>query len=237
MWMSGFALPDALRLAKTWGFEFKTIAFIWDKNTMGMGYWTRKQAEVCLLFTKGKPRRLSKGVRQIIRAPRREHSRKPDEIYGRIMSLVNGPYLEMFARQQWPGWDALGDETNKFRSRKQSRIKPPALHEEALSVSETGLRDRNTIGQSGRILGRFHRYGIQTYSRGALPCIRDGRVVRVRREDVLRYEESRCTYGNDPAMTSGKSVTKAGSDTLARALKTAQKPKSSLPVSSPNTPV
>ena len=45
---------------------------------------------------------------------RREHSRKPDEIYSRIEALVDGPYLEMFARQRWPGWDSLGNEVDKF---------------------------------------------------------------------------------------------------------------------------
>jgi N6-adenosine-specific RNA methylase IME4 len=114
MWVVDSHLPGGIGLATAWGFEFKTIAFVWDKSKIGMGYWTRKQSEVCLLFTCGKPSRLSKGVRQIIRAPRREHSRKPDEIYSSIESLVCGPYLEMFARQQWPGWDSWGDETTRF---------------------------------------------------------------------------------------------------------------------------
>ena len=46
----------------------------------------------------------------MIMAPRREHSRKPDEVYGRIEALVDGPYFEMYARHRWPGWDAMGDE-------------------------------------------------------------------------------------------------------------------------------
>ena len=114
MWAVDSHLEEAFALAKAWGFSFKTIAFVWSKGRIGMGYWTRKQTEVCLLFTRGKPRRLGKGVRQLIDAPRREHSRKPDEIYGRIEALVSGPYLEMFARQRWPGWDAWGNETTKF---------------------------------------------------------------------------------------------------------------------------
>jgi N6-adenosine-specific RNA methylase IME4 len=79
-----------------------------------MGYWSRKQTEICLLFTRGSPRRLGKGVRQLIVAPRREHSRKPDERYERIEALVNGPYLELFARTSRPGWSAWGNETDKF---------------------------------------------------------------------------------------------------------------------------
>lgn len=81
---------------------------------MSMGYWTRKQTEQCWLFTRGKPKRLSKGVRQVIRDPRREHSRKPDEQYARIEALVGGPYLELFARQQRPGWTSWGNQVEKF---------------------------------------------------------------------------------------------------------------------------
>lgn len=132
MWVVDSHLDEAIELGKAWGFEFKTIAFIWAKTTkagapgqwgffppetvhrIGMGYWTRKQAEVCLMFTKGKPKRLSKGVRQIIEGPRREHSRKPDETHDRIQALVGGPYLELFARQPREGWTVWGNQTDKF---------------------------------------------------------------------------------------------------------------------------
>jgi len=120
MWVVDSHIDVAIELARAWGFRFKTRAFTWRKLTatgtarIGMGYWTRKQTEICLLFTRGKPRRLSKGVREIIDAPRREHSRKPEEQYGRIEALVAGPYLEMFARQRRPGWDVWGNETDKF---------------------------------------------------------------------------------------------------------------------------
>lgn len=132
LWVVDSHLDEAIELGKAWGFEFKTIAFIWCKTTqrakqfgffppetvhrIGMGYWTRKQAEICLLFTRGKVRRIGKGVRQIIEAPRREHSRKPDEQYARIEALVDGPRLELFARQPWPGWTAWGNQTDRFSS-------------------------------------------------------------------------------------------------------------------------
>jgi N6-adenosine-specific RNA methylase IME4 len=61
---------------------------------MGFGYWTRKQVEPCWLFTRGNPKRISKGVRQLIVEPRREHSRKPDAQYERIEALVDGPRLD-----------------------------------------------------------------------------------------------------------------------------------------------
>jgi N6-adenosine-specific RNA methylase IME4 len=120
MWVVDSHIDESICLADAWGFAFKTKAFTWVKISasgvpkIGMGYWTRKQTEICLLFTRGKPKRISKGVRELIQAPRREHSRKPDETYERIEALVAGPYLEMFARQRRPGWDAWGNETEKF---------------------------------------------------------------------------------------------------------------------------
>ena len=125
-WVVWPSMPDALKVIEAWGFTYKTCGFCWNKgNTlplfpddfrdkMGLGYWTRANSEVCLLATRGKPKRQHADVRQIIQAPLREHSRKPDEIYGRIERLVDGPYLELFARQQWPGWDSWGDEVGKF---------------------------------------------------------------------------------------------------------------------------
>ena len=110
-------LPDAaMEVAAAWGFTFKTISFVWVKArehynpVPGMGYWTRKQTEQCWLFTRGSPPRLGKGVEQIIYCPRGEHSAKPDVQYERIEALVGGPYLELFARSQRPGWTAWGNE-------------------------------------------------------------------------------------------------------------------------------
>jgi MT-A70 len=77
---------------------------------IGCGYWTRANPEQCLLATRGHPSRRSRGVRKLVVAPRREHSRKPDEIYERIEALCDGPYLEMFARHSRPGWAAWGTE-------------------------------------------------------------------------------------------------------------------------------
>ena len=121
MWAVDSHLDQAIELGRAWGFKYKTRAFTWRKLTkdgtrarIGMGYWTRKQTELCLLFTRGRPERFDMGVREIIDAPRREHSRKPDEQYERIERLVAGPYLELFARQAWPGWTAWGDESERL---------------------------------------------------------------------------------------------------------------------------
>ena len=85
------------------------------KEHMGTGYYTRANPEMCLLATKGKPlERKSKSVRQLLISKVREHSRKPDEIYDRIEALFDGPYLEVFARTERSGWDAIGNEVHKF---------------------------------------------------------------------------------------------------------------------------
>ena len=80
----------------------------------GLGYWTRGNPEMCLLATKGKPKRISKSVPQLIVEKRREHSRKPDVMYSHIENLLQGPYIELFARQQRKGWDSYGNEVNKW---------------------------------------------------------------------------------------------------------------------------
>lgn len=116
LWAIDPMLPHALSVIAAWGFEFKTVGFYWVKQNrdgspfMGLGRWTRMNPEQCLLATRGRPRRLSAAVRKLISSPRREHSRKPDEVYERIETLVAGPYLELFARQERPGWDSWGNE-------------------------------------------------------------------------------------------------------------------------------
>ena len=121
LWAIDCMLPEALELMSGWGFKFKTVAFTWVKQNkvsptpaIGLGYWTRGNPEMCLLGTRGKPRRLSAAVRQLIEAPRREHSRKPDEVRDRIETLLPGPYLELFARSTAPGWTVWGDQVGKL---------------------------------------------------------------------------------------------------------------------------
>ncbi|GHC61425.1 MT-A70 family methyltransferase [Limoniibacter endophyticus] len=116
MWTVSHLQREAFDVAEAWGFRPVSVAFVWDKGRMGMGYWTRQEVEICHLFKRGKPRRQCKGVRSLIRSPRREHSRKPDEQYERIERLVDGPYLELFARQAWSGWTAWGNQVSKFEA-------------------------------------------------------------------------------------------------------------------------
>lgn len=129
MWVIGSHLDQALELGRHWGFTYKSDLFVWVKvgkkdpvvRPISLGKWTRKQTETALIFTRGKPKRLDAGIRQlfetddhVIFSPKREHSRKPDEQYERIERLVAGPYVELFARQRRPGWEAWGNEVGKF---------------------------------------------------------------------------------------------------------------------------
>ena len=78
---------------------------------MGLGFWTRSNSEVCLIGTKGQPKRVSKSVSQICDARIMEHSKKPAEIRERIVELCGElPRIELFARDKVKGWDSLGDE-------------------------------------------------------------------------------------------------------------------------------
>ena len=125
MWVTDPFLRHGFDVLDSWGFEYKTVGFVWAKTAythgalenehnwpIGTGYWTRANPEYCLLATVGSPHRVNDDVRELIVSPRREHSRKPDETYERIERLCAGPYLELFARQRREGWDSLGLETD-----------------------------------------------------------------------------------------------------------------------------
>ena len=120
LWATLPCLLEALKTLEAWGFRYKTIAFVWCKRNKkspswfyGMGHWTRANAEICILATKGSPRRVSKSVHQIVDTPIEAHSKKPDEVRERIVRLMGDlPRVELFARQQTEGWDVWGNEVN-----------------------------------------------------------------------------------------------------------------------------
>ena len=126
MWATDPLLDKAFELIARWGFEYKTVGFYWVKLNKrfnsyadyftGLGYWTRSNPEQCLLATLGKPKRHSKGVHSVVVSPVRDHSRKPDEVHGRVQRLLYGPYCELFARREVEGWDCWGDQTGKYKS-------------------------------------------------------------------------------------------------------------------------
>lgn len=118
LWVTMPCLEEGLELIRKWGFTYKTCAFTWVKQNRksdglfwGLGFWTRANAELCLLATRGRPKRVSKGVHSVVLSHVREHSRKPDEVRDRIVELMGDiPRIELFARQQADGWDCWGDE-------------------------------------------------------------------------------------------------------------------------------
>ena len=120
LWVTDPFLEKSFRLLKEWGFKYKTVAFTWVKTNqmnnffMGLGYWTRANPEMCLLATKGSPKRISKNVKQLVIDKRREHSKKPHIVRNEIVNLCGDlPRIELFARQKVKGWDSWGDEIDR----------------------------------------------------------------------------------------------------------------------------
>ena len=120
LWVTFPMLQEGLETIKRWGFKYKTCAFNWVKRNKisdtwfwGCGNWTRSNSELCLLATKGSPKRFSKAVHQVCDAPIASHSKKPDEIRERIVELCGDlPRIELFARQESTGWDVWGNEVD-----------------------------------------------------------------------------------------------------------------------------
>lgn len=118
LWATFPQLPAALKVISAWGFKYKTVAFVWLKKNrkadswyFGLGFWTRGNAEVCLLATRGHPKRKSNKVHQFIISPIEGHSKKPDIARDKIVELAGDvPRIELFARQTTPGWDVWGNE-------------------------------------------------------------------------------------------------------------------------------
>jgi N6-adenosine-specific RNA methylase IME4 len=120
MWTTAPHLQESFQVLAAWGFEYKTNA-VWVKDKIGLGYFVRNQHELLLVATRGDMPSPSPANRppSVISAPRREHSRKPDEAYALIEAMYPAlPKLELFARQRRPGWDVWGNETDKFTAEK-----------------------------------------------------------------------------------------------------------------------
>jgi len=117
LWGTWAFLSEALRVIDAWGFTYKTSGFVWvktyqsGKDVFGMGNYTRGNTEYVLLAVKGKPKRKSKFVSQIIKTTIKEHSKKPDIVRSKIIQLCGDlPRLEIFARTKIHGWDTFGND-------------------------------------------------------------------------------------------------------------------------------
>lgn len=122
LWVPNALLGEGLEVLSAWGFQYKTN-IIWHKirkdggpDGRGVGFYFRNTTEIILFGIKGKLRTLSPGRRQvnIIRSRKREHSRKPDELYEIIKDCSPGPYLELFARGKRAGWNQWGNEVENY---------------------------------------------------------------------------------------------------------------------------
>ena len=121
LWVPNALLPSGLEVMKAWGFEYKTN-LIWEKvrkdgmpDGRGVGFYFRNTTEILLFGIKGENNRtLDPGRSQVnlLRTQKREHSRKPDEFVSLIEACSPGPYLELFARGNRPGWDMWGNQAN-----------------------------------------------------------------------------------------------------------------------------
>jgi N6-adenosine-specific RNA methylase IME4 len=119
MWTTMPFLQRSFAVIEGWGFAYKTMGFVWVKTyagtgniALGMGYYTRSNAELCLLATRGKGlKRVSTSVSQVVLSPRGRHSTKPPEVRDRIVRLFGDvPRIELFARDSALGWDNWGNE-------------------------------------------------------------------------------------------------------------------------------
>lgn len=114
LWTTHRFLKDSFDLMEKWGFDYKAT-MVWDKQRMGMGAWLRMQCEFCLMGVRGKPVWNLTNERDIISVARREHSRKPDEFYKLINTLVPTKHkIDIFSREKRDGWQQYGNETEKF---------------------------------------------------------------------------------------------------------------------------
>jgi N6-adenosine-specific RNA methylase IME4 len=117
MWATSPHLNQAIELGTAWGFEYKTIGFVWDKMNHNPGQYTLSNCEICLIFKKGKiPRpRGARNVQQLVRVKRGEHSAKPIEVAEGIEKMFpTQEKIELFCRRKRPGWSAWGLDADKY---------------------------------------------------------------------------------------------------------------------------
>jgi N6-adenosine-specific RNA methylase IME4 len=122
LWVPNALLPDGLSVLAAWGFEYKTN-IVWHKvrkdgepDGRGVGFYFRNTTELILFGVRGRLRTLAPGRSQVnfLKSRKQEHSRKPDHLYSIIESCSPGPYLELFARGNRPGWEQWGNQAGEY---------------------------------------------------------------------------------------------------------------------------
>lgn len=141
LWHTQTHLPHALHVMDQWGFA-KPSQGAWAKQSktgtkwaFGTGYLMRSAAEFWLVATCGHPQQLSRSFRNLIVAPVREHSRKPDEMYEQIEATWPGPYVELFARYPRFGWSQWPDPTVQAEARPPARALANHQHQQRGDVA------------------------------------------------------------------------------------------------------
>ena len=113
MWVVSPFLPECIKVGESWGFVYKTVAFIWDKHYVLPGHYTMARCEMCLVFKKGKiPKpRGKRNICQLLSVRRGNHSQKPHQARQNITEMFpHHEKIELFARERFAGWDAWGNE-------------------------------------------------------------------------------------------------------------------------------
>ena len=117
MWVTNPHLQQGIELGTSWGFDYKTVGFVWDKMKHNPGQYTVSYCELCLIFKKGripKPRG-KRNIKQLIRVPRGRHSEKPNEVIKGITQMFPSQNkIELFARRSYPGWESWGLEIEEI---------------------------------------------------------------------------------------------------------------------------
>jgi N6-adenosine-specific RNA methylase IME4 len=111
MWVTSPHLANGIELGLSWGFDFKTVAFVWDKMVHNPGKYTVSYCELCLVFKRGRipSPRGTRNEKQLVRVPRSEHSVKPSEVRDAIARMFpTQGRIELFSRHRTSGWDVWG---------------------------------------------------------------------------------------------------------------------------------
>lgn len=130
LWCVDSKIPLIKRLMHSWGFEYKTLGFVWHKlakigtERSLLAYYTLKSCELCFIGTRGKTLVKDMTQPQFIDEMPREHSRKPDSIRQLIVNMVGDlPRIELFARNGFEGWDLFGDQASSYKQKTLKTLK------------------------------------------------------------------------------------------------------------------
>ena len=147
MWTTGPQLENSVELGKAWGFEYKTVAFVWDKRVHNPGRYTLSQTEFVLAFKKGRfpSPRGARNIRQLLSVHRGEHSEKPEQVIDGITKMFpQQKKIELFARKNYAGWDNWGLEIPDRKLEIMSKQDIETITDEQYSV-QMSFNEKNCI--------------------------------------------------------------------------------------------